>query len=157
MAAIHGSIGHFDSSTEDWISYSERLKQYFNVKEANKKRAILLSNCGPQTYQLLKSLLTPAKPTDKSFSEIVAALKDYWQPKPSEIVQRFNFHTRAQKQGESVADYVAELRCISEHCAFSDLDIYNAERSTRVWGMRPSHTEEAVGRVYLDVPKGVRV
>ena len=116
MAAIHGSIGHFDSSTEDWISYSERLEQYFianDVKEGNKKRAILLSNCGPQTYQLLKSLLTPAKPTDKSFSEIVATLKDYWQPKPSEIVQRFNFHTRAQKQGKSVADYVAELRRIS--------------------------------------------
>ena len=51
---------------------SERLEQYFIANEViddSKKRAILLSNCGPHTYQLLKSLLTPAKPTDELFAE----------------------------------------------------------------------------------------
>ena len=125
------------------IAYSERLQQYFianDVEDEGKKRAILLSNCGPQTYQLLKSLLTPAKPADKTFTEIVKELKDYWQPKPSEIVQRFNFHSRAQKQGESVTDYVAELRRISEHCNFSDLE--TMLRDQLVCGVQDSRTQK---------------
>ena len=45
MAAIHGSLGKFDSSEEDWTAYCKRLEQYFlanDVEEVAKKRAILL-------------------------------------------------------------------------------------------------------------------
>lgn len=101
MAAVHGSIGPFESSAEDWTSYTERLQQYFIANEVDsedKKRALLLSNFGPQTYQLLKNLMAPDKPSGNTFTEIVQILQDYWQPKPSEIVQRFNFHSRVQKQ-----------------------------------------------------------
>ena len=74
MAAVHGSIGPFESSSKDWTSYTERLQQYFianDVQDEDKKRALLLSNCSPQTYQLLKKLMAPAKPSGKSFAEIV--------------------------------------------------------------------------------------
>ena len=77
MAAVHGSIGPFESSSEDWTSYTERLQQYFianDVANEDKKRALLLSNCGPQTYQLLKNLMAPAKPSGKSFTDIVKVL-----------------------------------------------------------------------------------
>ena len=70
--ARHGSLAEFDSSQEDWKSYAERLGLYFqanNVEEGMKQRAILLSACGPATYQLIKNLLTPAKPGDKTFAE----------------------------------------------------------------------------------------
>jgi len=42
--ATHGTIGKFDSCTEDWASYTERLTEYFtanDVKSADKKGAIL--------------------------------------------------------------------------------------------------------------------
>jgi hypothetical protein len=81
----------------------ERLQQYFlanDVVSEEKKWAILLSNCGPQTYQLLKNL-------------------DHYHPKPSIIVQRFSFHTQAQKQGETIVEYVAELKRLSEGCEFT--------------------------------------
>ena len=70
MAAVHGSIGPFESSAEDWTSYTERLQQYFIANEVDnedKKRALLLSNCGPQMYQLLKNLMAPDKPSVKTF------------------------------------------------------------------------------------------
>ena len=41
-----------------------------------------------------------------------------FNPKPSPIVKRFEFNTRCQKQGESIAVFVAELRKIAEHCDF---------------------------------------
>ena len=143
MVAVHGSIGPFDSSSEDWTSYTERLQQYFianDVADKDKKRALLLSNCGPQTYQLLKNLMAPDKPSVKPFTDIVKVLQDYWQPKPSEIVQRFNFHSRVQKQGESVADFVAELRRLSEYSGFRDLEDMLWDRL--VCGVRDAHIQK---------------
>ena len=47
-------------------------------------------------------------------------MTDHFQPKPSIIVQRFNFHSLIRKHGESVAIFVAELKKLSEHCGFGD-------------------------------------
>ena len=84
-------------------TYTERLVQYFVAnsisEEGNTRRAILLSSCGAPTYQLIRNLVAPGKPTDKSFSEIVVLVRDHHQPRPSTIVQHFNFHTRTQKPG----------------------------------------------------------
>ena len=35
-------------------------------------RAILLSGCGAKAYKLIKSLIAPAKPTDKTFQQLVS-------------------------------------------------------------------------------------
>ena len=121
--ATHGSIDEFRNAQEDWHSYVERLQQYFvanDVKTTDKQRAVLLSCVGGATYQLIRNLLAPDKPTDKSFAEIVEAVQRHHQPKPSEIVQRFQFHSRTRNRGESVSAYVAELRKLSEHCNFGE-------------------------------------
>ena len=123
MASRQGVFGEFDHGVEDWPSYTERLKQYFaanDIEGEGKHKAILLSCCGPRTYQLIKNLLAPELPTGKSFDEIVQLVKDHLDPKPSVIVQRFVFHSRLRKGGESVAAFVAELRRLSEHCGFGD-------------------------------------
>lgn len=124
LMARHGSIGEFNAESEDWVSYTERLIQYFVAnsipEDGDTRRAILLSSCGVSTYQLIRNLVAPGKPTDKSFTEIVALVKDHHQPRPSTIVQRFNFHTRTQKPGESISVFVAQLRKLSEFCDFKD-------------------------------------
>ena len=121
---VYGSIGEFNPEREDWISYTERVIQYFIAngikEEGDTRRAILLSSCGAQTYQLIRNLVAPGKPTDKTFTEIVALVKDHHQPRPSTIVQRYNFHTRNQKARESISEYVAQLRKLSEFCEFND-------------------------------------
>ena len=101
----------------------ERLQQYFvanDVKNADTQRAILLSSVGGPTYQLIRNLLAPDKPTSKTFAEIVEAVMQHHQPKPSVIAQLFNFHSRSRHSGENVSTYVAELRKLSEHCNFGD-------------------------------------
>ena len=123
MASRYGVINEFEAAREDWTSYAERLEQYFaanDVESAEKRRAIFLSACGAQTYQLLKNLVAPEKPTERSFGELIELVKDHLQPKPSIIVERFTFHSRNRKEGESVAVYVAELKRLSEHCGFGD-------------------------------------
>ena len=79
-------------------------------EEGDKQRAILLSYCGAATYQLIRNLVSPDKPTDKTFAELVALVKAHHQLRPSTIVQRFHFHTRTQKPSESVDDFVVQLQ-----------------------------------------------
>ena len=59
--AVHGNLGVFDRDLEDWASYCERVEQYFianGISNADRKRAILLSVCGPATFKLMPSLQT---------------------------------------------------------------------------------------------------
>ena len=119
--ATHGVLDSFEPKKEDWESYTERLEQYFvanDVQAAAKQRAILLSVCGAQTYQLIRNLVAPRKPTDCDFRELVDMVQAHHRPKLSVIVQRFTFNTRVQKEGETIADFVAELRRLTEHCDF---------------------------------------
>ena len=41
-------------------------------------------------------------------------------PPPNPVLERFKFHTRSRQQRESMADFVASLRRLSEHCEFGD-------------------------------------
>ena len=41
-----------------------------------------------------------------------------FMPKPSTIVQRFKFNTSTQQPGETIPMFLAELRHLTEHCAF---------------------------------------
>ena len=117
----HHSFGEFNEDKEEWLSYTERLQEYFTANEVEgeeKKRAVLLSACGATTYQLIRNLTAPAKPSSKTFKNLVELVQQHKSPKPSVIVQRYSFHTRQQKEGESIADFVADLRKISDHCNF---------------------------------------
>ena len=84
MAVKHGSFAEFNTDQEDWVSYTERLEQYFVTngisKEEDKRRAILLSSCGPTTYQLIRNLADPGKPTDKAFAKILALVRNHAPP-----------------------------------------------------------------------------
>ena len=81
--ANHGTVGEFQAAQEDWLAYVERLQQYFtanDVDSADKQRAILLSSVGASTYRLIRNLLAPAKPTERTFKEIVDAVQAHHQP-----------------------------------------------------------------------------
>ena len=79
---------------------------------------MLLSVVGPVSYKLLRNLLAPAKPGEKTYGELVATLSAHYSPAPSEIIQRFKFHSHIRNPGESVATYVAELCSLAEYCNF---------------------------------------
>ena len=81
--------------------------------------SVFLSSLGPATYALIRNLLSPQKPEDKSYKELVSVLEDHFNPTLSETVQRFKFHSWFRKPSESVADFVSELRSLAEFCNFA--------------------------------------
>ena len=107
--------------SDDWEMYVERLEFYFvanDITDEPKKKATLLSVCGAATYKLMCDLVAPAKPKDKTFKQLKEVIQKHLKPKPSVIVQRYKFNTRSQIQGESVAEFVANLRNIAKDCNF---------------------------------------
>ena len=81
-------------------------------------------------------LLAPAKPGEKSYQELVKLIQDYLAPKPSEIVQRIKFNNHFRTEEESVADFVAALRNLTEHCEYGRrYPGDNAERQDCVWNV----------------------
>ena len=85
-----------------------------------KRQATLLTLIGPTTYQQLTDLVAPAKPNEKTFEQLVEVLTKHYSPKKGEIMQRHRFYTRSRQTGETVAEFVADLRCLAAHCRFGD-------------------------------------
>lgn len=121
---VIGHLGPFDVSTS-WSNYQERLEFFFeanDIVDVGKKRAILLTQFGASAYEVLRSLVTPQGPKDFTYEQLVVKLKNHFNPKPNEIIERFNFNKRTQKKGESIADFVADLRKLSKFCNFTELN-----------------------------------
>ena len=119
--SIVGAVGSFDPLTTQWKSYIEQMEEFFlanDIKGDRKKVAILLSTVGSQTYELIKDLISPAKPNAKSFEELVTCLQDHLQPKPTIIAERYKFHQRNQGPNETVSEYLAALRRAATECQF---------------------------------------
>ena len=67
-------------------------------------------------------MTTHAKPSSKTYDELVNILTSHLSPKPLVIAERFRFHKRDQTvEGERcVSVYQAELRKLAEHCKFGE-------------------------------------
>jgi hypothetical protein len=87
------------------------------------------------TDNLLRTLTSPTKPAEKSYQEIIKLLGDHLSPKPLSIAERFRFHKRKQLECESISDYFAVLRKLTEHCDFGDR-LTDDLRDRRVCGKR---------------------
>ena len=90
--AFIGALEAFDGN--DFEPYQEHLESYFlandigviedenneqqKIKADKKKVAYAIAVMGKATYNILKDLCLPAKPTDKQFEEICQLLKVYY-------------------------------------------------------------------------------
>ena len=120
--AVIGVLDKFDINGEESFDvYYERVDLFFlanDITDAAKKKATFLTSIGVDAYRLVRSLCTPDMPSDKSLTDIVKLLKDHLAPEPNSILERFKFYSRNRKDGESVADYVVDLRRLSRNCKF---------------------------------------
>ena len=117
-----GTMDPFDPDTDNWPTYTERFKQFFMANDiANEKKvAVLLTVIGIKVYTLLRNIVAPDKPATKEYDQLVEAFRAHLDPKPIIIAEQFKFHRRNQREGESIAQYIAKLRKLSEHCNFRE-------------------------------------
>ena len=142
---IYGQLTAFDPEAENISTYLERVSLYFAANDIGdgKKVSVLLTEIGTKNYGIIRSLVAPALPQDKTFADLVTVLTDHFQPKPLIIAERFRFYQRNQGPTESVLDYVAELRRLAITCDFGTF-LDQALRDKFVCGLKSEQTQKSL-------------
>jgi hypothetical protein len=138
-----GKISTFDESVETWDVYTERVDLYFQANGVPETLRVpsFLAIVGAKTYGLLKNIVSPQKPAELTYEQILDHLNRHLNPKPSIIAERFRFHKRDQRSSESIMTYVAELRKLSIHCNFGD-NLNDTLRDRFVCGIKNEGTQK---------------
>ena len=92
--STHGTVGPSVPGCDDWILYTEWLQQYFAANDVGstvKQHAILLSSRGADTYQVIRNMVAPLNPTNRTFKQIINLVKAHYCLQPSVIAQHFAF------------------------------------------------------------------
>ena len=144
MMSVHGSLVPFDKEKETWDVYTERLDFYFeahDIATEEHKRSILLSACGSATYEELRNLVRPDALRDKSYTQLVQAMKKHLNPPSSKIMHRYKLFTTVRRPGDSIAKFVAQLQAIGQHCAYSDATWKEMLRDAFVFGVNDTQIQ----------------
>ena len=80
-----------------------------------------LSILGARSYIITRHFGTGASADQKLRRIQVSTLKNHYELVPSGIAQGFHFYCRNQRSGETIAVYVAELKCLSVECNFGQI------------------------------------
>ena len=111
--------GYSDASGLTFTKAME-LAQAAEAADKNAQDLEKVNSTGIHKVYYPPSTLAPAKPTERTFKEIVDTVQAHHQPKLSVIMEWFNFHSHTRQTGESVSTFISELRRLSEHCDFGD-------------------------------------
>lgn len=124
LAPVNVKFESFNDNEELFVNFVNRFENYVNLQSSskpvsdNRKVALFLNFLGPKTFQLLTNLSAPQQPNSLEYDAIVSVLKKHLQPAPNIIAQQYKFSQRMQREGESISDFVAELKALSIHCNF---------------------------------------
>lgn len=75
------------------------------------------SSVGTSTFAILRNIIVPNTLKDISYEDL---LKKKNSQCPSKIGERFKFQKQLRKQGQKIADFVRNLRRLSELCNFGN-------------------------------------
>lgn len=121
------NIGHlreFYLKNSDWSIFKARLENYFaanDIKRAtqeSKMKAILLNCLDQDAYKLIFDLVSPEKPEEKSYEQLIQVFNEHFKCQQSPFAARFLFYSSRKEDGETVAQWAARLRGLAVGCEF---------------------------------------
>ncbi|XP_055531307.1 uncharacterized protein LOC129722094 [Wyeomyia smithii] len=93
--------------------------QYNNVPE-NSQKALFITLSGSAVFEELK-LLYPARDLSTlQYNEIIKKLKERFDKKESDLIQRFKFYNRVQGADETAENFVLAVKLQAEFCEFGE-------------------------------------
>lgn len=137
--AFIGELPRFDNQCDDWMVFTERLEQFFEINDVveEKKKAILITSIGDDIYKTLRDVCHPVLPKNKTFDELCDLLNKQFVIKTSVFRERYSFYNARQMAGESIANWFARIKKLSIDCKFGER--FDATLLDRfVSGLRPS-------------------
>ena len=120
---VIGSLGDFDSKTDNIVAYVERVSLYFEANDVkdDQKVPVLLTMNGAKTYVTLRSILAPVAQREKTFDELAETLRGHFDQKPLIVGERFKFYQRSLDRrvdrefcrGSAPSEYFKRVRGVS--------------------------------------------
>jgi len=120
MATMIGQIGEYEPEKEEFENYTKRLSCWMKINKIKNedKVSVFLALVGPKAFENLVAMTVPDDPTDKSFEELTKMLGDFYKNPRNEITERMTFRERRQRDGESIAEYILDLKRLSRRCGY---------------------------------------
>ena len=117
------NVGSLKSYDNNWDKFIVRFEVYLKAKQKHTaaediRIAILLNVVGEDAFCVYENFTAEQIDT---YDHLKKAFKDYYAPLRSVTLLRHKFNTRNQHEGESIEDYVTELRQLAKDCEFGDL------------------------------------
>ncbi|XP_026578918.1 vomeronasal type-2 receptor 26-like [Pseudonaja textilis] len=117
----------FNPASQDWESYIDRFQMFFesnNLKDptSSKKQVVFLTHCGPAVFKMAKVLAKPADVKTMDWDNLAPILRNHYALAVPTLIRRHDFYQHDQCEGESISEFVADLRDLGDLCGFSNLD-----------------------------------
>jgi hypothetical protein len=102
-----------------WLANFEDYVSLVGSKMKPTQLKSLLLNCGGLELRHLSSGLTMTGSGDE-YEDLKQALHNHFCPQQSTVYERYIFRSHVQRSGESICNFVAELRKLAKSCEFDD-------------------------------------
>ena len=119
------------------------MQEYFiaydikdSTEHAAKQRAILLTSIGSVSYRVLKDLSFPDASNTKTFEQLATLLCGHYKPTCLKVAERYRFHSANQHPGESITDFLRELKKLASTCEFTNHQLQESLRDRFICGLR---------------------
>ena len=123
-----GSVTFREFSGDDVESDIEHLEQHLIAWELDgddevtkkKRKAILISSIGGETYRVLKDMCYPDTPASCTYDQLLTHLRSYYTPKKLAVAERYRFYNTKQKPGQSICEIATFLKKITSSRNFGN-------------------------------------
>ena len=83
----------------------------------------------------MKDICFPTAPTEKSYTALTNQLKKHLQSKCLAVVEHFCFNTAQQQPGQSISEFMAQLKKLAAHCEHTGDQLKESLRDRFICGL----------------------
>lgn len=112
--------------SDNWKFYKQKFILYLQATKSDNessefKSSILLSSIGDKALKVYNNFVFENEEDKMKLEKIIAKYDEYFLPEKNVTYERHVFFLRNQLDGESIDNYITELRDLSSSCEFGDL------------------------------------
>ena len=112
---------------EQWRKWEQQFRVYYTAaelvkKEAKTRVAILLHYAGPEAQDIHSNFVFSDTEGDRAndYNSVLKKFKEYCEPRKNEVFERYKFWQCDQHEGETIDQWVNDLRILLESCWYGD-------------------------------------
>lgn len=103
----------------EWLDRFENYLAAMDIKEATRKRAMLIHFAGEDVYKIFRTLDETGEPKDYGVAK--AKLTEHFKPQQNIEYERYVFRRTHQQASETLDQYHTRLKQLASTCEFADV------------------------------------